>query len=393
MVLTKSTVPTKSTQLLLSGIVVAAVACGGGGASKPKNESDGLPQQTGQAFSRADAVTLAAGEITAVAQFGGAVSGDVTSPEGVIDAFNTATLAEVGSLAITTTTFFCNSADPQNIDTGNGSVTITTDDQDPAGRSTGDSVTTTFNQCNQFGGIANGTTSNKINALTGDPFVTAPWVVDTTHSTDLSRTSARGSSTTKSTASSKAESADGVVIVRTTAGEGSRTGTDGAGVATSSTSRFSSKSTTDLNLQTKTNEFDMNSTSGTSTRSAKTATPIAGPLNGAPTSGVIEIREADPAAGLNRIVRVTMQSDGTALVEVDADGDGVFEQTFTTPWFGGIGFGGGFGGAPGLGGGTGTGPGFGGGRFVPPVGGGSPVSPVPPAPAGGFGGGTFRPRV
>lgn len=398
---------TKPEQLLLCTFALSLAACGGGGKSPEAKRQDDTSTNSPQAsFSRADAVKLANSEITAVAQFSGATSGDVTSAEAAIDVFNTAAIADLGLLATTTTTFFCNSADPQNIDTGNGSVTIATDDQDPVGRSTGDSVTTTFNQCNQFGSVISGNTANKINALTGDPAVAGPWVVDTTHTTDLTRTGTARTSTMKSTSSSKAESTDGVIVIRASTGQGSRSVTDAAGVATESSSRFSSKSTVDMNLQTKTSEFDMSSTGGTRAQSAQTITPISGPLNGAPTAGVIEIKETDAAAAVDRMVRVTMQSDGTALVEIDSDGDGVIDQTFTTPWFGGIGFGGGFGGGakPGFGGGTG-----GGGGVAPPVTGrppvaspgrlapptaGSPISPVPPVsgvPGAGLGGGFTRP--
>lgn len=395
--------PSKSEQFWFWGVALSLSACGGGGSAVNTPNAQGVtnpPMESGQPFTQNDALALANDEISTVAELSGATSGDVTSIETVIDTFNTASLADLGSLAITTSTFFCSSPDPQNVDAGNGSVTITTDDQDPAGRSTGDTVTTTFNQCNQFGGVVNGTTSNKINSLTGDPFVTSPWVVDTTRATDLTRTGAQGSSTTKSTASSKTESADGVIIVRTSTGQGTRSRTDAAGATTDSSSQFSSKSTTDMNLQTRTSEFDMTSTEATSTRTAKTTTPISGPLNGAPTAGIVEIKETDSAAAVNRLVRVTMQADGTSLVEIDSNGDGTVDQTFTARWFGGIGFGGGFGGGgfgggfaghnggPGFGGGTGGGnatpPGAGqppvgqpGGGFQPPIGGG-PSSPVPP---------------
>lgn len=397
-----------SKQFWFWGVALSLTACGGGGNAVNAPNSQGVtdpPRESSQAFTQTDALELANNEISTLAELSGATSGDVTSIEPLIETFNTVSLAEVGAFAVTTNTFFCNSPDPQNVDAGNGSVTITTDDQDPVGRSTGDAVTTTFNQCDQFGGVVNGSTSNKINSLTGDPFVTSPWVVDTTRSTDLTRTGTQGSSTTKSTASSKSESADGVVIVRTSTGQGTRSSTDTAGVTTDSSNQFSSKSTTDMNLQTQTSEFDMNSTDGTSTRTAKTTTPISGPLNGAPTAGIIEIKETDSTAAVNRLVRVTMQADGTSLVEIDSNGDGTIDQTFTSRWFGGIGFGGGFGG--GIGGSHSGGPGFGGGIITPPISGqppvgqpggglqppigGAPISPVPPVSTNpgvtpGFGG-------
>jgi len=404
-------------QLWLYSAIMALNACGGGGTgiTTPNERSlTETPQEPSQSLTQAEALRLANDEVATLAEFSGAPSGDATSIEGVIDTFNTSTMGAVGTLAVTTSTFFCSSPDPQNVDTGNGSVTITNDDQDPPGRSTGDTVTTAFAQCNQFGSIVNGSTSNKINLVTGEPFVTAPWVIDLTRTTDLSRTGTSRSSTNKSTSSSRSESTDGVVIVSTSTGQGTRSRTDAAGVKTDFTSQFSSKSTTDLNQQTKTSEFDMTSVEGTSTRTAKTATPIAGPLNGAPTSGVIEIKETDSAAGVNRLVRVTMQTDGTALVEIDSNGDGTVDQTFTAPWFGGIGFGGGFAGGagshvgPGFGGGTGGGgiapptsgqPPVGGPGSFPPPGGGGPISPVPPAnpvPGSGtnpgFGSGFWRVR-
>lgn len=398
--------PSKSEQLWFWSVALSLAACGGGGSAVNAPPVQGIndpSMESSQPFTQTGAVELANNEISTLAELSGAPSGDLTSAEPVIDIFNTATLAELGALAVTTTTFFCNSPDPQNVDSGNGSVTITTDDQDPAGRSTGDSVTTTFNQCNQYGGVVNGTTSNTITSLTGDPFVTSPWIVDMTRTSDLTRTSAQGSSTTKSTASSKSESADGVVIMRTSTGQGSRSRTNTAGVTTDSMNQFSSKSTTDMNQQTQTSEFDMTSTEGTSTRTAKTNIPITGPINSAPTAGVIEIKETDSIAGVNRLVRVTMQADGTSLVEIDSNGDRTVDETFTSRWFGGIGFDGGFdggfrGGFRGDSDSHSGGPGFAGGAdggnitppisgqppvglpdggLQPPIGGG-PISPVPP---------------
>lgn len=400
--------------LLLPPLALSLLACGGGDTTTTSKKDDvAPPASSNPTLTRAAATELVGSEVSALTQFSGAQSGDITTNEGVIDAFNVVAVSDVSLLAITETTFFCSSPDPQNVDTGNGSITMTTDDQDPAGRSTGDSVTTTFNQCVQFGSTMDGTTSNKINVLTGDPFGAGPWELDTTHSADITRTSAARTSTMTSTSSSASKSTDGVVIVRTTSGQGTRSVTDAAGVTSESSSQFSSESTVDLNLQTKTSSFDMSSTEGASSRTAKTTTPISGPLNGAPTAGIIEIAVSDPTAGVNRLVRVTMQSDGTALVEIDTDGDGVIDQTFTVPWFGfgGIGFGGGFGGgSPGFGGG---GPGFGGGtgggtappvsggppvaspgRLAPPTPGAPPISPVPPVGAPpAFGGGFTRPGV
>lgn len=275
--------------------------------------------------------------LTGVIRADAGFSDDPFSAEGDVAAFNVATSlnqSEVGSLAVTTTTFFCSSTDPANVDTGNGSITITRDDQDPAGRSTGDSVTETFNACTQFGRTINGTEVNTLVSMTGTPFVTAPWNMETTRTTNLTIDSAARQIKEESTATIKSASADGVTTQRDVSGTATATVTDANGTTTRS-STFSLATTTDLNTLTLSKTFDVStSVQGGRSLSVKTVAPLAGSIGAAPASGTIEIREQDPTAGIDRLIRITAQPQALALVEVDENGDGTIDTTLTITWRG-----------------------------------------------------------
>lgn len=373
----------------IASAVVGAIAltgCGGGSASRtPRASTPPLSADQNKQL----AMELASETLVAAARFDGNVSGNLTASDASVDAFNISVLTDsaFSPLAVTTQTFFCSSPDPTTVDTGKGSLIITRDDKDPAGRSTGDAVTTTFNSCVQFGQTLNGTRANVINTLTGTPFAVAPWTVDTTRTTDLTSAGANRTTVEKSSSSVKVSSPDNLVTTQIVSGNATTitTGSGAAGVARTQT--FTVKTVTDLNTFTSVKEFDIkSSTDGGATRALVTIEPLRGGMGGPPDSGILEIKETDTVAGVNRVVRVTAQADGSAKVEIDNNGDGTIDTTVTTSWFAVIGIGVGacpaascdlpaaslpvFNGAP-----------------IPTAGSNSPVSPVPPVttpPGSGF---------
>lgn len=265
----------------------------------------------------------------------GGISDDPLAADGDVAIFNVAaslTQPELGIMAITTTTFFCSSPDPANVDTGNGSITITRDDQDPVGRSTGDSVTETFNACVQFNRTVSGTKTDTVVSMTGLPFVTAPWNMETKRATNLTIDNTTRQTKEESTATVKAASVDGVTTQRGVTGTATVSVTDADGTTTR-TRTFNVETTTNLSTLTLSKSFDVTSSvPGGRSLSTKTLAPISGSFGAAPDSGIIEIREQDAATGTNRIVRITAQPQGLALVEVDDNGDGVIETSVSVTW-------------------------------------------------------------
>ncbi len=342
--------------------------CGGGGSNDTStNTNNQDPSPTSGAIDRS-LYAQATDGLTTVGELDGALSGDPTALDGDAIVYNIATLIanDVDPLAITTTTFFCNSPDPQNIDAGNGSITSTVDDQDPLGISTGDSVTTTFNQCTQFGRTLNGTRTHTIDSLTGQPYVTTPWSIETTRASDLTITASERTVSTKNVSTMIANSEDGVIITRSISGTGTRTVTNVNGSMTRDHD-FTIITTQDFDLQTSTKSFSISgSRDNGGTRNINTVTPLTGSLGEPPTSGVVEIGETIPGVGLTSFIRITAQPDGQALIEIDRDNDGVMDLTVTVPWFAAIGFGGII---------------LGNGLGIPPITG-VPVGPISPPPSG-----------
>ena len=231
-----------------------------------------------------------------------------------------------------------------------------------------------------------GENAQTIDTLTGTPFVTAPWSLTTSRRTDLTILRDTGVSISiLGNGTSAADSTDGVVITHTADSTSEVTRTDANGTIT--TRRQQSTMTTTVDQSTNTIVTDLRSTSSrdTMSRQVTTPTPLSGPVGGPPISGVIEMVETDTAAGTSRLVRSTAQGDGTFLVEIDNDNDGVIDVTLTVGWFGGLGIGApgaGFGGNPGSGFGPPPGignPGFG----SSPRNGGPPPGFTPPSPPGG----------
>jgi len=264
------------------------------------------------------------------------LSGDPTALDSDVDLYNTAFYvnAELNLLAVTTTTFYCSSPDPANVDTGNGSITIVRNDVDPPGRSTGDTVTTTYTNCLQFGRVIDGEKTQTVVEVTGQPYAFAPWAIETQRSSNLTMTTDTQQVVEQNTARMRAFSDDGVITTRTTQGSSSSTVTDMNGNTTSDTRDFTITTTTDWNAQTSTKSLDIRSSSSDgSSRTIVTVEPLVGGFGGPPNSGIVEITATDGTTGQTRTLRVTAGPLGNATVELDADGDGVFETTFDTFWF------------------------------------------------------------
>ena len=317
-------------KVLALAVIGTLAACGGQSTgTQASNDAPALSQ------SADNAQVTAAAAIEAFATASGSTTGDFV-PTAAVSALAT----DVGALAVTTTVRFCSSPPAGAVDTGKGNVTTVVNDADPVGRSTGDSVTETFNNCVQGARTTNGTHSHTINTLTGTPG-TGVFTLDTTRMTDKTTTTATSSSTTKGTSTVKESSTDGVTTTRSIIGTDSHTRTAGTATNTS-TEDINMTGSTNAANNTFTHSGNIKSTSTTrGTHEVATPTPLSGTIGAPPTAGVILITHTPPAGSTatKSITRITAQADGTVLLEVDSNGDGVVDTTTTTTWAGLIGIG------------------------------------------------------
>lgn len=271
---------------------------------------------------------------------------DTTAPvTEIADTTNYATLAadevqhalsyaDLQGVAVTTV-FYCSSPAPRTTDTGNGSISVTVDDVDPPGHSAGDSYTTTYDMCVQFGRTLDGSSKFTIDALSGELFSPAPaiWNIATTAVSDMTITTATSSRTEQSSYAFTAGTTDGVIYSKIAEGTSSGSVTR-ASVTTTQSSNF--KMTMDenhsTNLYTHTMLVDRK---GGARGDLLIETPEAleGPLGTfgtAPASGSIKVTRVTTAA--TSITTITALGGGDARVDVDSNGDGTIDTTSTVPW-------------------------------------------------------------
>lgn len=268
-----------------------------------------------------------------------------TAPD-IADATNYATLAadevqhalsnvDLQGVAVTTV-YYCSSPAPQTTDTGKGSISVTVDDVDPVGRSTGDSYTTTYNQCVQLGRTLDGSSTFKIDALTGVPFSPAPaiWDIATTATSDITITSTISSRTEKSSYKFSNGSTDGVTYTKVA--EGTLTGSITRGTVTtaqSSSFNMTLAENHNTNLYSHTMLVDRKGGARGDVL-IETPTPLTGPLGTfgrAPDSGSIKVTRTTSTT--KSITTITAIGGGNARVDVDSNGDGVIDSTSTVTWW------------------------------------------------------------
>ncbi len=251
------------------------------------------------------------------------------------------TFATPPGIAVTTV-YFCSSPTPLTTDTGNGSISVTVDDVAPAGRSAGDSYSTTYNKCVQFGRMLDGTSSFTINALSGVLFSPAPaiWSIATTAVSDMTITSATSTRTEKSSYKFSNGSTDGVTYTKIA--EGTSTGSvTRATVTTTQSSNFKMTLADNHNTNLYTHTMSVNKKGGArGDVLIETPTPLVGPLGTfgrAPDSGSIKVTRTTAAtattAATKSITTITAIGGGNARVDVDSNGDGVINSTSTVTWF------------------------------------------------------------
>jgi hypothetical protein len=236
----------------------------------------------------------------------------------------------VVALATTTDVQFCSSPDPLNVDTGNGNITFIHVDEDPPGRSTNDSHTTNYNNCQSNTRVLNGSSSFTVVELTGVPFEPATaWTLTTTSTTDLTITFPTNERVVKSNYNFSSSTADGVQFTRLVNGTSEKATTINS-VLRSSSSIFNFLRDWNIDTNAYVKEIDITRTGRFGTRMKKTLTPLAG-AGGPPETGVLQLTNTAPTGEVS-ITTYTALGGGNVLVEVDSDGDGVIDTTTETTW-------------------------------------------------------------
>ncbi len=301
----------------LFALITSLVACGG----NDDGEQEPLPNNQ-EIDTSTESLVNVTGDTTNAFDLGAFANTDVQR------AFNFQDT--VVGLATTTNVQYCSSPDPLNVDTGNGNVTFTHVDEDPPGRSTNDSHTTNYNNCQMGTRALNGSSSFTVVELVGVPFESATaWTLTTTGTTDLTITFPTNERTVKSNYNFSSSTADGVQFTRSVRGTSEKTRTLNSVLRTSS-SVFNVLRDWNVSTNAYTKEIDISRTGSFGTRERKTLTPLAG-VGGPPETGVLQLTDTT-LTGETSMTTYTALGGGNVLVEVDSNGDGVIDTTTETTW-------------------------------------------------------------
>lgn len=302
----------------LFALITGLAACGGGDDGEPGP----IPPTNQEIDTSTESIVNVTGDTTNAFDLGTFAS---TEAERAFD-FQDA----VVGLATTTNVHYCSSPDPLNVDTGNGNVTFIHVDEDPPGRSTNDSHTTNYNNCQSNTRVLNGSSSFTIVELVGVPFEPATaWTLTTTGTTDLTITFPTNERIVKSNYNFSSSTADGVQFTRSVNGTSEKTRTINSELRTSS-SVFNLLRDWNMSTNAYTKEIDISRTGSFGTRARKTLTPLAG-VGGPPETGILQLTDT-AVTGEISITTYTALGGGNVLVEVDSNGDGVIDTTTETTW-------------------------------------------------------------
>jgi len=225
---------------------------------------------------------------------------------------------------------------------GGGTMTQIVDDVDPVGLSTGDTRSTVYADCARGAAgvnITNGSRGFTTDEVIGTPFIDATWVSRSTmfrNNFVRTNTASGTSRTTDGSTTTGISITDNNLVSQQASGSGS---TSRTGPTNSSASNydFNLDFNWDVTAQAYDIVFNVNVESTTTQSTASTVVtnePISGVLGQAPTAGQLTFQRLTDAVVVS-IVTGTAQADGTVLVEVDNNADGVVDtSTIQADWSG-----------------------------------------------------------
>jgi len=216
---------------------------------------------------------------------------------------------------------------------GGGTMTVIRDDQGPPWPSQGDSYTTRFAACVQGAATLDGTRRFTFLEMTGQPYVDPDWrTVSEVVLEGFSSAGAWGTRTVDGQGRITQESQGGTRFTRLSEGDW-RALSDQNGQRRTTADRYRIDQRWDQAAGTQRLEFDVSSRdSQFGDVRARTLTPLAGAVGGAPDSGRVEIVRTAPGGRVST-TWITALGGGQALVETDSDGDGVPDAQTETSWF------------------------------------------------------------
>lgn len=211
---------------------------------------------------------------------------------------------------------------------GGGTVSTTLDDVDNNGRlSRGDTATGTFANCVEFGVVINGSFSINNVVVTGTPGVTPASSVGATFTfNNLSGQDSTSLATVNGNFNLEAATVNGVAFDITITGNNLSIAENGQTITLSNFSESLS-----VNRSTSAFSYTVNGTL-TSTRlggslTFQTLTPFSGIEGAPPSSGVLKVTGAN-----NTSLTLTALSSTSVRIDVDTNGDGVFDTSTSKTW-------------------------------------------------------------
>ena len=211
-----------------------------------------------------------------------------------------------------------------------GDFSLTIDDVDPAGFSTGDTAAVMFNNCVIDTDTINGSMSIGGMTFTGDPsipFSALSFTMTFTY-TDLQFTWSTGSDTVSGTLNISQSTVNGLQFVSNYTGSISGSGVDAGENYTYSYTSMVLNGTFDASTGAYTADFAGTITDSTlGTFSVANQQSFTGIDPSDPNAGVAKVTASDSSS-----VTMTVLDGINVQLEVDSDGDGVTDATFNTTW-------------------------------------------------------------
>lgn len=316
------------------GMAILIAACGGGGGG-----GSAVPAvPTAVTITSANSTTVAAegfkgnDAVTNTARGSSSVVGVVTTSTGsrfsladfANDQLKMLATRQFNSSPLATSVLITSSAPC----TGGGTVSTTVNDLDNNNiLSTGDTVTATFFNCVEFGVVINGSFSINNVVVTGIPGVTAASSVGATFTfTNLSAQDGISTVTVNGNFDLQVATANGINFDITVT-------TNNLSVAENGQTTTLSNFSESLSVNQSTGAFSY-TTNGTLTSTRlggtltfQTLTPFSGVAGAPPSSGVLRVNGAN-----NTSLTLTALSSTSVRIDVDANGDGVFETSTIKTW-------------------------------------------------------------
>jgi hypothetical protein len=318
--------------------LVLLTACGGGGGEDSPSTTQNKPiNRELVVITSANAQTAAGTANTASESLitgpgkGNAITASLNSPRETSD-FNLIDFARQQSLktlalqdqSLITSTARTVTSDP--VSCAEGSTNTSADDNNTPATISDDTIIITFNNCTEAGIKMNGKVTTKLISVTGDPNTDTTWSMNfKMEFNNFSWSDAIDSGTINGEMSLDLTTQDNILLVTATGSTLTVSGKSDSMELTNYTMDFTENTNT-LEYSYKVDGKIMSTLLG-GVVNIKTTTPFLGLGIADPHSGVMVITGAN-----NSHVTGTAIDSSSVKLDIDADGDGIYEETKTVTW-------------------------------------------------------------